>query len=198
MLEVEVGDCILFEARIWHKSTELPTHQSEESLRLAIGIQWLAPGGLDGVMPGAYPRWPTSDIPDIVDVDDLRKRGVFGIDTAGYFLKRALIYVHNAVMAQKEDDAAKSIAGAIPIPLNSTAVSTAELATELVAHIDNQESTNAHVLQVLGCDAQQVRKALNRYVLFRRASKLHFGETQSSVFGPLRDHFIRNIMHLIV
>lgn len=68
IIDVSLGDCILFDARVWHKSTKMPYtagNVADKSLRLAIGIQWLTPGGLDGLTTsGTCFRWPDSDVPE--------------------------------------------------------------------------------------------------------------------------------------
>ena len=180
-VEVSLGDCILFDARTWHASTPLPPG-FDDSLRLAIGIQWLTPGGLDGLQPGAYHRFPESDVPSHVSLAAMREKGVFGMDTAGYFLKKALVLLECALMHsddtsgnQQPDSSFSSLA--------------------LAEKFSGGESGVVAALQSAGCDVSLVQEALRRYVLFRRAAAKHFGEAQGTrIFKPLHEHLIAPVM----
>ncbi|KAJ1423201.1 hypothetical protein B484DRAFT_480776 [Ochromonadaceae sp. CCMP2298] len=93
VVSLGLGDCVLFDARAWHRSTPLPLPLDLPALRLAVGIQWLTAGGLEGLRPGTYHRYPACDVPAHVDVPALRAGGVFCMNTAGWFLKCALLCV---------------------------------------------------------------------------------------------------------
>eukprot|EP01034_Spumella_vulgaris_P038833 gene38833-47956_t len=180
---VTLGDCILFDARVWHGSTPLPSLlEGDHSLRLAIGIQWLTAGGLDGLSPGVYFRWPESDIPKQIDLKGLRDHKVFGMDTAGHFLKLALVKLDESFCensAQASHDATKTY-------------STLGLA-EKFSQQNNQEVQL--VLQRAGCDVTRAQDSLSRYVLFRRAARLHFGEAQGTkIFKPLYEDLIKPVL----
>lgn len=181
---VSLGDCILFDARVWHASTPFPPVDQREGdgevLRLAIGIQWLTPGGLDGLSPGAYHRWPDGDVPAKVNVSELREKGIFCMDTAGWFLKKALIQI------KKLEDNFKG-------HLESTDI---QSTIALAKHYSNTEDvTVSETLKLAGCeDITAVQIALERYLRFRRAGGLFFGELQGPmVFAPLLQFLIRPV-----
>ena len=182
VVPVSLGDCLLFDARTWHKSTPFPTHATAghcKPLRLAIGIQWLTPGGLDGIIPGEYFRYPDKDVPEKVSVPDMRDKRVFGIDTAGFFLKRALVRLVDEM-------------GLVTVNRSSTL----GMAEAVLAPTLREEMSV--VLRKFGCDYEQVQGAMRRYVLFRRAGRCHFGEAQGTkIFAPLRELFIKHFQELI-
>ena len=80
-LEVDPGDAILFDSRLWHSAAPCIGGK-----RVALAITWATAAGPDGNVPGQYPRWPMSALPPPPDPP---KDG-FGMDTAGFQLKVAL------------------------------------------------------------------------------------------------------------
>lgn len=180
LTNVSLGDCILFDSRVVHKSTRMPTIYSSadpinqsDGLRLAIGIQWLTPGGLDGLQPGSYFRWPAEDVPSQVNLEQKRKSRVFGIDTAGYFLKKALAHLSESISKSSIDFEKHS---------------TFKLA-EVFADSENIDANE--VLKRYDLDPDAVHQSLKRYVLFRRAAMANFGELQGvKIFKPLYDTLI--------
>jgi hypothetical protein len=188
VVQVVVGDCILFDARTLHASISLPVTRTG-SLRLAIAIQWISEGGLDGATPGSHPRWPASDVPPLMNTATMYE--TFGMDSAGRFLKRALVTVKcPSVRADQGDDTESQN------PLFLESLSTLDLATELSSP-ENDASRSA--LRHAGCDTDalvdRAQEALRQYVMLRRAGKLHFGEGQGGrVFQALNDYLIKLVM----
>lgn len=214
---VQYGDAILFDARVWHRSTAFPPADSVETsssgLRLAVGIQWLTPGGLDGLKQGAYFRWPESDVPATVDVMALRRKGIFGVDTAGWFLKCALLAVKEEIDAirgesvhsvpseyrsssdrnqKKKDRYLRFVDPDNPHVCELQLFSTLSMAAEIC---NEANAVAVDVLRKLKCSPSEAQSALKRYVLFRKASRRDFGEAQGAkVFGPLHNYFINPIL----
>lgn len=202
--DISLGDCILFDARTWHRSTSMPRSETAPSLRLAIGIQWITPGGLDGCSPGVFSRWPDSDLPELADVAGMRARNIFGMDTAGYFLKNALIKLNERRNLRAPGAAQHVCAGATDESLadglnasGSSSVSresqsTYGLAADFSASDDD---TVKEILSAAGCDVKKAQDALQFYVLFRKAAWHHYGEAQGTkVFGPLYEYVIKPVL----
>ena len=194
-VHVTLGDAILFDARTLHRSTPFPpcdlsSDSTNVSLRLAIGIQWLTPGGLDGLRPGTYFRWPSSDIPTHVNLQDIRRRKVFGMDTAGWFFKRALV---------KVDTLPELVVSGV------TVSDFAELSDEVIRSYCTlrlaetyADSAFADKLTQAGCeDVASAQIALRRYILMRRATLKHFGETQGpDLFNQIYEWIIKPVLQL--
>jgi len=207
-----LGDCLLFDARTWHCSTPFPatafsaasSTSDHHHLRLAIGIQWLTPGGLDGLKPGAYFRWPSHHIPDVVDVEAMRREGKFGMDTAGHFLKCALICLEKEFESLLRNSETLMTSNATRSRFldfsNCTkeyfdSFSTIKLAEKFS---DPSNTLAATAMQSLGCvSIAEARQALSLYVLMRKAAKLHAGEAQGTkMFAGLLTHFIQPILFM--
>jgi hypothetical protein len=191
VVNVTLGDCILFDARVWHGSTPFPAvTDGSGSLRLAIGIQWLTPGGLDGLSPGVYFRWPESDIPRHINLGALRDRKVFGMDTAGHFLKLALVKLDETTVEGAGTFGTGCVGRESFRPLEKQ--STLALARKFSKQDDLLVTAK---LKLMGCDVERAQSALMRYVLFRQAARKHFGEAQGTkIFTPIYDHFIKYVL----
>ena len=188
--DIALGDCIVFDARTWHRSTEMVAKEGETSLRIAIGIQWITPGGLDGLSPGVYHRWPDSDQPVQADVDRMRANNVFGMDTAGYFLKNALVKLNE--LKYQRATPGETTGEVVQPGLSRDSVSTLKLAVLFSNDDDSEVKT---VLHAAGCDVEKAQTALKRYVLLRKAATLHYGEVQGTkIFGPLYDFVIKPVL----
>ena len=187
---VDIGDCIVFDARAWHASTPMPV-SATRGLRLAIGIQWLAPGGLDGAPPGRYPRWPEGDVPARADVSRLRRDRVFGIDTAGYWLKQALVRLKLGPPAGVVEEPGSAV-----LVFDPEAYSTLALAEEF-GRAGDAAAQRALRCGGLGTEdaVLAAQRALRRYALFRRAARRHFGECQGAVvFGPVFEDVVKPVL----
>ena len=191
VVPVSLGDCILFDARVYHASTSFPAFPQSltgPSLRIAIGIQWLTPGGLDGLKPGVYHRWPDEDIPPPVPLQTMRENNIFGMDTAGHFLKIALITLEKRRLSGQSSSILK-------IDMNFS--ETRNFSTlELASRFSNREDVLViDVLHSFGCDVEKTQKALLLYTLYRKAAQKHYGETQGpKIFKPLYDHLIVKVL----
>mmetsp|Transcript_23615 Transcript_23615/g.33851 ORF Transcript_23615/g.33851 Transcript_23615/m.33851 type:complete len:454 (-) Transcript_23615:49-1410(-) len=209
-----LGDCILFDARTWHCSTNFPATTTTATtlypshlhhLRLAIGIQWLTPGGLDGLKPGAYFRWPSQHVPEFIDVRAMQREGKFGMDTSGYFLKCSLICLENefqSLLGNNESYMKHLLGGACSkrflifsdYPKDYfQSYSTIKLAEKFS---DPSNSLVVTAMQNLGCASiAEAQKALFLYVLMRKAASLHAGEAQGTkVFNGLWTNLIQTIL----
>lgn len=178
IVDLTLGDVVLFDSRTWHASTALP---STVSLRLAIGIQWLTPGGLDGLSNGEYFRYPDSDLPSFVDLRQLKQKNIFCMDTSGYFLKKALVALDMKSRSKVTD---------FDIEEEMKTASTFKLAEKFC---DDNEKVK-EILQSNHLNIM-VQTALRKYVLFRKAAHRHFGESQGpQIFRPLYESLIKPIL----
>ena len=184
---ITLGDALLFDARTLHRSTMFP-ECGTESLRLAIGIQWSTAGGLDGLEnPGSYYRYPPKDIPAYVDVEGMRRNKTFGMDTAGWFLKRALVKVSAENDFQNSDFSQLS-------DKDVEKYSTLKLAEAFAR--DGTESKEK--LHAAGCtDIGKAQLALKKYVLMRQAAQKHFGEAQGpAIFESIYNWVVKPVLLL--
>ena len=99
-VDVDAGDAILFDSRLWHSAKPA----AHGSLRVALAITWATPAGPDGVKAGEYPRWPMSAMPP----PPVAPKDGFGMDTVGQQLKMALQSLlgngqHNAAKASAKE-----------------------------------------------------------------------------------------------
>eukprot|EP00438_Fugacium_kawagutii_P035479 Skav215826 [mRNA] locus=scaffold2501:28277:39759:+ [translate_table: standard] len=106
-LEVEAGDAILFDSRLWHSAAPCRSN----ALRVALAIIWATPAGPDGTTEGTYPRWPVSAIPPPA----LVPKDGFGMDTVGSQLKIALRWL----LGEEDLHSAKDLIHAILQPQNA-------------------------------------------------------------------------------
>lgn len=109
-LEVDPGDAILFDSRIWHSAAPCVGGK-----RVALAITWATAAGPDGNVPGQYPRWPMSALPPPPNPP---KDG-FGMDTAGFQLKVALRTLLGWDSEDSEDSERTSSTKLIKALLNS-------------------------------------------------------------------------------
>lgn len=112
----------------------------------------------------------------------MRIRKVWGMDTAECFLKTAcikLIDMYHSPRATED---------------HLKCFSTVEIATWF-SDLNNSNAVSA--LKSAGCNASAAQVALQRYVLFRKATKLHYGEAQGTrIFTPLYDNFIKRVLDM--